>query len=439
MSESTYSLEQLSRTISRNASIVSQYLGTNNLPQPSLDSDGPSTVVPSGSPQSIQQARQNLIAASLEILQLAIGPSEFLPTLATGYQYISCLSWLCQYDIFHLVPLSDAISYARLAAVACVPEQRLKSIIRMAMTNTLFREQPDGKHVRHSATSALLARNDGVYAYATYMYTKSAPTAMHMAAAHQRWGPASMRTYETAYNIAFDTDLPFFDHLARDEAKMDNFARYMRNVRSSEGLDLKHLVAGFTWQDIRDGGVVVDIGGSTGGAATALAMAFPHLTFVVQDLPANAESGRKTAVESLPADVVSRLTFQAHDFTRPQPVQGADVYLLRMILHDWPDVEAAKILRSIVAAMDKTKSRLLIMDTLLPMPGSLPVSVERIMRVRDLTMLQAFNSKERDLDDWKDLLAATDPRLQLVRVVQPFGSAMSVIEVTLGLPTVEKD
>lgn len=68
-----------------------------------------------------------------------------------------------------------------------------------------------------------------------------------------------MRTYETAYNIAFDTDLPIFEYLARDEAKMDEFARYMRSVRSSEGVDLKHLVAGFTWQDIRDGGVVVDV------------------------------------------------------------------------------------------------------------------------------------------------------------------------------------
>ena len=160
---------------------------------------------------------------------------------------------------------------------------------------------------------------------------------------------------------------------------------------------------------------------------------------MVQDLPANADSGRKAAAESLPADVASRVTFQAHDFTQPQPVRGADAYLLRMILHDWPDGEAAKILRNIVAAMDKADSRLLIMDTVLPMPGSVPVSVERIVRVRDLTMAQAFNSKERDLDDWKDLLAAADPKLQLVRVVQPFGSTMSVLEVALDRTIVEKN
>lgn len=84
VSETAFPLEELSWTITKNASIVSQYLEANHIPQPSLDSDGPRTVVPGGSPQNIQQARQNLIAASLELLQLATGPSEFLPNLATG-------------------------------------------------------------------------------------------------------------------------------------------------------------------------------------------------------------------------------------------------------------------------------------------------------------------------------------------------------------------
>ena len=157
------------------------------------------------------------------------------------------------------MPLNETISYADLAAAARVPEQRLKSILRMAMTNALFREQLSGKHVGHSANSALLARNGDVYAYATYMCSKSAPTAMHLVAAHRRWGPGSMRTDETAYNIAFNTHLPFFEDLSQNEAKMHEFAVYMRNVRSSEGVDLKHLIDGFNWHGIHDGGVVVDV------------------------------------------------------------------------------------------------------------------------------------------------------------------------------------
>jgi 6-hydroxytryprostatin B O-methyltransferase len=182
-----------------------------------------------------------------------------MANLDEQFQYVSCLTWLCQYNIFHLVPLDGSISYADLAASARVPEQRLKSMIRMAITNALFREQPDGDSVKHSATSAFLARDSEVYTYATYMCTRSAPMAMHMAAAHAKWGADTTRTSETAYNAAFDTELPFFDHIAQDEARMKEFAAYMRHVRSSDGLNLSHLAAGFAWQNIRDGGIVVDV------------------------------------------------------------------------------------------------------------------------------------------------------------------------------------
>lgn len=140
-----------------------------------------------------------------------------------------------------------------------MPEQRLKSIVRMAMTNALFREEPDRDRVGHSAISAFLAKDSDVYAYATYMCSRSAPMAMRMADAHRRWGPGTTETYETAYNVAFDTDLPFFDHLGRNEDKMGEFARYMRNVRSSEAVHLKHLIAGYSWRDIRESGMVVDV------------------------------------------------------------------------------------------------------------------------------------------------------------------------------------
>lgn len=95
---SNFPLEALSWTITKNASIVSQYLDANNLPQPSFDADGPIAVLPNESPGAIQQARQNLISAALEILQLAIGPSDFLPNLTTSVSDLSALfSTLCYY------------------------------------------------------------------------------------------------------------------------------------------------------------------------------------------------------------------------------------------------------------------------------------------------------------------------------------------------------
>lgn len=81
---SEYPLEELSWKITKHASVVSQYLASQNLPQPSKNSDGPSTTVPTDAPEYVRRSLQNLVGASLEMSQLALGPSEFVPNLATG-------------------------------------------------------------------------------------------------------------------------------------------------------------------------------------------------------------------------------------------------------------------------------------------------------------------------------------------------------------------
>lgn len=156
----------------------------------------------------------------------------------------------------------------------------------------------------------------------------------------------------------------------------------------------------------------------------ALSEAYPQLSVTVQDLavviPPSANNG----------SVCSRLQYQAHDFFDPQPVSGADVYLLRMILHNWGADDAARILSNIIPAM-REQSRIIIMDTVLPAPASVPASRERILRLRDMTMMQVFNSHERALDDWQLLFEKTDKRLKLLRVNQPVGSLMSLMELVL--------
>jgi 6-hydroxytryprostatin B O-methyltransferase len=174
--------------------------------------------------------------------------------------------------------------------------------------------------------------------------------------------------------------------------------------------------------------VCVQVGGSTGQASIALAREFPQLNFIVQDRTEVA-SGGDAYIESLQDPrLAGRITYQAHDFFLPQHVMGADVYLLRMILHDWAFDDSIKILKNIVAAMGKS-SRVLIMDTVLPDPGKALVAKERLLRVRDMAMMQTFNSQERSLDDWLAILERVDPRLDIRNIVQPHGSVMSVMEV----------
>ncbi|KAI6169720.1 S-adenosyl-L-methionine-dependent methyltransferase [Pisolithus thermaeus] len=79
-----------------------------------------------------------------------------------------------------------------------------------------------------------------------------------------------------------------------------------------------------------------------------------------QDLPEVLESARgvwqKEAPEALREQ---RVEFVTRNFLKEAPVAGKDVYYLRNIIHDWPDTEAAVILRNISKAMEH-HSRLLI-------------------------------------------------------------------------------
>lgn len=124
---------------------------------------------------------------------------------------------------------------------------------------------------------------------------------------------------------------------------------------------------------------------------------------------------------SLEESVKSHVTFQAHSFFQTQPVKDADVFLLRMIIHDWPHEEAKTILTNIRQAMKPT-ARLVIMDTALLEPGTISLSQESQLRVRALTMRETFNAHEREMEEWKKSLEEVHKGWKIKRAVQPFDS-----------------
>jgi 6-hydroxytryprostatin B O-methyltransferase len=99
------------------------------------------------------------------------------------------------------------------------------------------------------------------------------------------------------------------------------------------------------------------------------------LQLIVQDLSAAVSKGAAL----LPASLKHRITFQEHDMFSPQPVLGAEVYYLRHVLHDWPDEFAVKIIANLVPAL-KDGARVLISEGIIPPPGTLHGTDERLMR-----------------------------------------------------------
>ena len=131
-------------------------------------------------------------------------------------------------------------------------------------------------------------------------------------------------------------------------------------------------------------------------------LSFPALRCIIQDQKALIDTARSKLAE-LPAEKSKRVEPQEHNFFAAQPVKGVDVYLLRMVLHDWKDPEAAKILKQLVDAT-KPDSRILIIDMVLPTPGSASITLEAALRQKDLAMLDTLNAKKREVDDWRSVL-----------------------------------
>ena len=100
-----------------------------------------------------------------------------------------------------------------------------------------------------------------------------------------------------------------------------------------------------------------------------------------------------------------------------------------MIIHDWADKDAVRILKEVAKVM-KGDSRIVIMDMVLPTPGTGSLTFEAALRQKDLMMRQVLlNAKEREVEDWHALIRNVDETLQIVAIRRPEGSQHSVIEI----------
>lgn len=138
--------------------------------------------------------------------------------------------------------------------VAGVPENQLKSIARMAMTGNFLSEPVPGQ-VAHNATSGIFVTNPSINGWALFMAENSCPGALAMVGSTEKYGVTDKKN-ETAFNVARDTDLPFFDYIGQHPEQGKQFASYMKNVLASEGTKVDHLVKGFAWASLGEATVV---------------------------------------------------------------------------------------------------------------------------------------------------------------------------------------
>ena len=139
---------------------------------------------------------------------------------------------------------------------------------------------------------------------------------------------------------------------------------------------------------------------------------YPSLHFIVQDLSEQMLSHAREESVSSPG---ARVTFQRHNFFEPQPAHDASAFLLRQCLHNYNDLDAIKIIRAIVLALENCApgTLLLLNEVILPESSSTARHIEHHLRQVDLTMMIVLGAKQRSRREFERLLKQADPRYEV--------------------------
>ena len=204
-----------------------------------------------------------------------------------------------------------------------------------------------------------------------------------------------------------------FEYLEQNPEYGEVFIRGMGNMSDTE---TDPVVAAY---DFSGFGTVVDFCGGRGGLFSGILRQAPGARGILSD-PRVEGNG---AAEFLAGQgVADRCTTHAGGLFDPV-VEGGDAYVLKHIVHDWPEEQALQILRNIRGRIP-ADGRLLVVERLLPGWGDNPALV-RHQLYQDVNMMVNFGGQERSEEDFRVLLK--DGGFELTGVFAT-GTAISVVE-----------
>jgi len=276
----------------------------------------------------------------------------------------------------------------------------LDRLMRALASLGVFRENDDGEYETTPLGRCLVRGSPGALRARAILNGEEWYTA---------WGGLirSVRTGETAFDQV--VGMSFFEYLA---ANAEAEAVFNEAMASSTAGAARAVAAAY---DFSGFGTFVDVGGGTGAFLATLLQANPHARGVLFDR-SNVVAAARPLITS--AGLADRCDAVGGDFFEGVPTDG-DVYILSWIIHDWDDGRSITILKNCRRAMTQD-ARLLLIEQVLP-PGNEP----SLSKLYDIHMLVLSGGRERQAQEYRDLLAASD--LQLARII-PTDVPRSIIE-----------
>ena len=199
--------------------------------------------------------------------------------------------------------------------------------------------------------------------------------------------------------------LPAFDYYAQNREEGEQFGRAMENASQ---LAAAAMLEAYDFAGVR---TILDVGGGNGSMALAILGRHPRMKGKIADLP-YIEPQAKSAIAA--AGAAGRCDFEAGSFFERVPA-GADLHLMKSVLHDWNDEECVRLLKNCRAAL-APEGRLVVVEMLVPEemgPG--------LVTLMDLNMLVMTGGRERTAKEYDALFeAAGYVKARIIPTRSPF-------------------
>ena len=283
-----------------------------------------------------------------------------------------------------------------LGRLSGVKGDMLYRVLRALASIGIFAEDAEGRFML-TPLAETLCGDSGQRAYAR----------LHGQELYQSWAKLleAVRTGDAGFVEAFG--MPAFEFFSKNPERGAVFDKAMTG---HHGREADPMLDAYDFSPFNS---LVDVGGGNGSLLIAILNRHPKMHGVLFDLPRVVDRAR-AAVEN---SFRERCRLVGGSFLESVP-NGADAYLLRHIVHDWRDDDAAQILRNCRKAM-KPGGRVLVVEIVVPAGND--ASFAKWM---DLMMV-TYGGKERSEKQYRQLFAQSG--LQLTRVV-PTNAGISVIE-----------
>lgn len=203
---------------------------------------------------------------------------------------------------------------------------------------------------------------------------------------------------KTGFELAFGKKL--WEYNKQNSSANDVFVRFM-DAATRQHTNTDEIPRALLLDKARS---VVDVGGGSGRFLVAVLQSYPNLKGVVFDQPHLAPIAEKSIAD---ADLAERGSFMGGSFLTDAIPAGADAYLLKHVLHDWPDIGATAILSNISKAM-RANSRLFLIEGFLEDN----FSAKPWLRTRLLEQVVWTGGKVRTCNEFNQLLDVAGLRME---------------------------